>query len=34
MNTVLETKNLQVYLTEGKEEKQLVKNVSFFFCVG
>lgn len=29
MNTVLETKNLQVYLTEGKEEKQLVKNVSF-----
>ena len=29
MNTVLETKNLQVYLTERKEEKQLVKNVSF-----
>lgn len=29
MNTVLETKNLQVYLTEQKEEKQLVKNVSF-----
>lgn len=29
MNTVLETKNLQVYLTERKEEKRLVKNVSF-----
>lgn len=29
MNTVLETKNLQVYLRERKEEKQLVKNVSF-----
>lgn len=34
MNTVLETKNLQVYLTERKEEKQLVKNVSFFCGAG
>lgn len=34
MNTVLETKNLQVYLTERKEEKQLVKNVSFSVVQG
>ncbi len=34
MNTVLETKNLQVYLTERKEEKQLVKNVSFLVGQG
>ena len=34
MNTVLETKNLQVYLTEGKEEKQLVKNVNFLVGQG
>lgn len=34
MNTVLETKNLQVYLTERKEEKQLVKNVSFSVIQG
>lgn len=34
MNTVLETKNLQVYLTERKEEKQLVKNVNFLVGQG